>query len=73
MKEKPLFHDNMKHIEIRYFYIHDMVHKGAIELQFVSIDEKVADVLTKHMSHVKFEHFQDRLGVVHKDFPRKGE
>ena len=31
------------------------------------------DVLTKPLSRVKFEHFQDKLGVVQKDLPRKGE
>ena len=73
MIENLMFHDNMNHIEKRYFYIHDMVYKGAIKLQYVSIDEQVADVLTKPLSRVKLEHFRDKLGVVHKDFPRKGE
>ena len=50
-----------------------MVQKGAIKLQYVSIDEQVADVLTKSLSRVKFEYFHDKLGVVRKDFPRKEE
>ena len=33
----------------------------------------VDDVLMKPMSQVKFEHFRDKLGVVRKDLPRKGE
>ena len=49
------------------------MQKGAIKLQYVSIDEQVANVLTKPMSQVKFEHFRDKLGVVRKDLPRKGE
>jgi hypothetical protein len=57
MKENPVFHDRSKHIEIRYHYIHDMVQRGALKLQYVSIDEQVVDVLTKPLSHVKFEHF----------------
>ena len=60
-------------IEIQYFYIRDMVQKGAIKLQYVSTDEQVVDVLTKPLSRVKFEYFRDKLGVVRKDFPRKGE
>ena len=31
------------------------------------------DVLMKPLSRVKFEHFRDKLGVVQKDLPRKGE
>ena len=73
MTEKPMFHDKMKHIEIRYFYIRDMVQKGAIKLQYVSTNEQVADVLTKPLSRVKFEHFRDKNSVVHKEFPRNGE
>ena len=50
-----------------------MVQKGAIKLQYVSIDEQVIDVLTKSMSRTKFEYFRDKLGVVRKELPRKEE
>ena len=64
-----MFHDKSKHIEIQYFYIQDMVQKGAIRIQYVSTDEQVVDVLTKPLPRVKFEHFQEKIGVVHKEFP----
>jgi hypothetical protein len=70
MTENPVFHENSKHIEIRYHYIRDMVQRGAIKLQYVSTDEHVANVLTKPLSHVNFEHFRDKLGIVRKDLPR---
>ena len=50
-----------------------MMQKGAINLQYVSIDEQVVDVLMKPLSRVKFKHFLDKLGVVLKELPRKGE
>jgi hypothetical protein len=46
-----------------------MVQRGALKLQYISTDEQVADVLTKPLSHVKFEHFRDKLGIVRKDPP----
>jgi hypothetical protein len=54
MTKNPLFHVNKNHIEIQYHYIHDTVHKGLVKLQYVGIDEQVADVLTKPLSHVQF-------------------
>jgi hypothetical protein len=64
MTENPVFHDRSKHIEIHYHYIHDMVQRGALKLLYVSMDEKVVDVLTKPLSCVMFEHFRDKLGIV---------
>ena len=49
------------------------MQKGAIKLQYVSIDEQVVNVLTKPLSQVKFKHFRDKLGVARKDLPQKGE
>ena len=68
-----MFHDKSKHIEIQYFYIRDVVQKGAIKLHYVSTDEQVADVLTKPLSRVKFEYICDKLGVVQKYLPHKKE
>ena len=64
MIENPVFHNRSKNIEIRYHYIRDMVQRGALKLQYVSTNEQAADVLTKPLSRVKFEHFQDKLGIV---------
>ena len=50
-----------------------MVQKGAIKLQYVSIDEQVVHVLTKPLSRVKFEYFCDKLGVVRKENSHKEE
>ena len=73
MSKYLVFHDKSKHIEIKYQYIHDMVEKGVVKLQYVATNEQVADVLTKPLSNVKFEYFRDKLGVVQKDIPCKRE
>ena len=46
LSENPVFHDLSQHIDIRYHYIRDMVQKGAIRLQHINTDERVADILT---------------------------
>jgi hypothetical protein len=57
MTENPMFHDKLKHIKIRYHYIHDMVQRGVVKLQYVGTDKQVVDVLTKPLSRLKFEYF----------------
>jgi hypothetical protein len=46
-----------------------MVQRRALKLHYISTDEQVADMLTKPLSRVKFELFQDKFGIVRKDPP----
>ena len=68
-----MFHEKSKHIEIKYHYIRDMVQRGEVKLQYVAMDEQVADVLTKPLARVKFEYFRDKLGVLQIEVPSKGK
>ena len=58
-----MFHDKSKHIEMKYHFIRDMVHKGMVKLQYVSTEEKIADVMTNPLSVMKFRHLWDKLGM----------
>ena len=62
MSVNPVFHDKSKHIEIRYHFLHDMVHKGAVELQYIPTDDQTADVHTNPLPKMKLEYFRGRLG-----------
>ena len=73
MLENPVFHDKSKHIEIKYHYMRDMVLKGAVKLQYVAMNEQIADVLTKPLARVKFEYFRENLGVLQIEVPSKGK
>ena len=73
MTENLVFHDKSKHIEIKYHFIRDMVQKGAVKLKYVPTEEQVVDVLTKPLACVKFEFFQDKLGLIRKDLSQKRE
>jgi hypothetical protein len=39
MTENLVFHDKTKHMDIWYHYIHDMVQKGVVKLQYVGSNE----------------------------------
>ena len=50
-----------------------MVQRGAVNLQYVTTDEQIADVLTKPLARVNFEYFRENPGVLHIEVPSKGK
>ena len=50
-----------------------MVQRGAVKLQYVSMEEYIADVLMKPLARVKFEYFREKLGVLQIEVPSKGK
>ena len=72
LSENPVFHDNSKHIEIKFHYIRDMVQRG-VKLQYVAPDEQIVNVLTKPLAIVKFEYFRERIGVIQNETLRNRE
>ena len=39
LSKNPVFHDQSKHIDIRYHFIRDMVQRGAVRLDHIGTDE----------------------------------
>ena len=72
MSENPVVHDKSNHIEIKY-YIRDMVQKGVAKLQYVVMDEQIADVFTKPLGRVKFEYFREKLGFLQIEVSSNGK
>jgi hypothetical protein len=73
LSENPVFHDRSKHIEIRYHFIRDWVQRGAVQLEYISTDEQIADILTKSLPRGKHVYFRDKMGVVKNTFLGKRE
>ena len=63
LSENLVFHDRLKHIEMRYHFIREIVQRGALKLQYIRMDEQIADILTKPLSASKFVYFRDKLGM----------
>ena len=73
LTENPLFHEGSKQIEIIYHFIRDWVQKGAVKLEYVSMNEQTADILTKSLPRGKHVYFRDKMGVVSNTFLSKRE
>ena len=51
--EDPVYHGKTKHINNKYHYIQELVQNGVLQLQYISTDEQVADILTKSLPNKK--------------------
>lgn len=71
--ENPILHDRSKHIEIKYHSIHDYVQRGAEQLEYISIDEQVIDILINSLPRGKHIYFRDNMRVVRNTFLGKRE
>ena len=59
-----MFHDRLKHIEIKYHYIIDMVQRKEVQVHYLPTHEHIADIFTKPLTKTKFEYFHEILGLV---------
>jgi hypothetical protein len=73
LSENPVFNDRSKHIEIRYHFIRDWVQRAAVQWQYISTDDQVADILTKALPRGKHVNFRDKMGLVRNTFLDKRE
>ncbi|GKE35761.1 ribonuclease H-like domain, reverse transcriptase, RNA-dependent DNA polymerase [Tanacetum coccineum] len=59
----PVFHGRSKHIDIRYHFIRECVENGHINVEHVSGELQIADILTKALPRLKFVTMRQMLGV----------
>ena len=53
-----------KHIDLKYYFIRDLVMSGKIKLLYVDTNNQLADVMTKALSVCKFEYFCKMLNLL---------
>ena len=63
MTKNPIFHARKKPIELRHHFIRDLVSEGEIQLEFISTNDQLVDVLTKAAKVDKMEWFNKHLKI----------
>lgn len=63
LANNPVAHRRTKHIDIRYNFVRHCVYEGLIQLEYISTEDNLADVLTKPLPRVKFERCVSGLGL----------
>ena len=54
LSKNPVFHEQSKHIDVRYRFIRDCVENGCISTDFVGTKDQLADILMKGLGRVCF-------------------
>jgi hypothetical protein len=63
LSKNPILHGRTKHIDVKFYFLCDLVKEGAVELIHCGTREQVADILTKPLKLESFTRLRDLLGV----------
>ncbi|KAF3680915.1 putative heat shock factor-binding protein 1 [Capsicum annuum] len=64
LTKDQMFHERTKHIDIRYYFVHEIIGRGDIVVRKISTHDNPTDMMTKTLPNAKFEHCLDlRLSV----------
>ncbi|PON73274.1 hypothetical protein TorRG33x02_250100 [Trema orientale] len=69
LTKDQMFYERTKHIDMRYYFVHDIIALGGIVVSKVSIHDNSADMMTKTLPRNKFKHYLDLIGVACRVLP----
>ena len=58
-----IFHERIKHIDVRYHFVCDVITHGDIVMSKVSTHDNPTDMMTKSLPIAKFEHCSNLVGI----------
>uniref|UniRef100_A0A803PQR2 Retrovirus-related Pol polyprotein from transposon TNT 1-94 n=1 Tax=Cannabis sativa TaxID=3483 RepID=A0A803PQR2_CANSA len=62
LSKNQMFHERTKHIDVRLYFIRELIAYGKIKLDKISTAENPSDMLTKAVTTTKFKHCLKLLG-----------
>lgn len=64
LASNPVYHARTKHIELDAHFVRDKVLDNQLKIQYIPSADQTADLLTKPMSHSRFQLLRNKLGVI---------
>ena len=63
LSKNPVMHGRIKHIDVRFHFLRDLIKDGVVKLDHCSSKDQLADIMTKPLSLEIFTRLSELLGV----------
>jgi hypothetical protein len=63
LSANPVFHTRTKHIEVDYHFMRESVARKQLNIRFISLEDQIANGLTKTLPLPKLKNFQHNLNL----------
>lgn len=63
LAQNPEFHRRTKHIAIKHFFIREKISEGKFDIQQISTEKQVADIMTKPLAKFRMKILCDQMGL----------
>ncbi|GKV37057.1 hypothetical protein SLEP1_g45126 [Rubroshorea leprosula] len=63
LTKNTMYHERTKHIQVRYYFVREVISNGDVLIEKISTDETPVDIMTKTVSGIKFKHCLDLISV----------
>ena len=64
LTENAHLNERSKHVDIYYYFIRDLTKKGSLRVDYIPIEDIVANGITKLLARVAFKRFKNQMGLV---------
>ena len=63
LAKNQVYHARTKHIDVRYYFVREIIEEGGVLVQKIKTDDNPADMLTKVVTTIKFNHCLDLINI----------
>lgn len=63
LAENPILHNRSKHIDLRFHFIREAIHEKLVNIEYLSTNSMLADILTKALTGPKLRQLISGMGL----------
>ena len=63
LAKNQVYHARTKHIDVRYYFVREIIEEGGVLVQKIKSDDNPPDMLTKVVTTIKFNNCLDLINI----------